>query len=830
MAEKPISGSEIVEKDALKPTIADGEQLIVVLDKLEQRFINVMKASKGDLANNPKTAAEFDALAKAIKKVEDAEKGLMAVQKVRTVEQHKLQVQAQEQNKINKELAKDQLGLISAYQKASRSLNDMRKAYKDLAIQNKENTKEGRELLKNITELDAKLKRVDATVGQHQRNVGNYTSALSGLAAQLGVTLSVGSVVAFGKASFESFAEAQKNANNLRLAIESMTGGKEGQGAFVRLIELSERLQNEGIFSDDDIQKASTLAVQFGLNSKAVEELIPAVADFAAQTSQELEPALEAILKGINGNGKALKLYGIEVDSSKTKQEQYGLILQQLTKFQGANAAQLDTAAGQVRRFENAIDDLKESVGEFIVEQGNQLIDIFEVLSGKKSVADVGISKLNKFLEERNKVVLENAEKGSELLKAQALAASSQRLSALQQEFLKSNIERRKFVQANIDAEKRLNDELRKIRGESPAGFTDPNHLTPEERERRLKEAQKANQEYWDMISRIGKEALDAQAKATRDAAAKDKEEQDKADKDWKERTDKNTEIFLANLERMEKAKKDAAEAEEKARKKRQKETEEAIEGTQKLTDAIAEGLEKRNQKAQDAEEQRLSDAERNIELQQERAAQGLTNTLAFEESERAKSLARQAELEEQAARREEAQDLAEIFYEYLKGFAKDGKEGGASKALAQTIAARAIANGLAGNFAEGVENFQGKGTETSDSNIIGFSKGESVITAAGTKENPGLATAMNEGKVDEWMRENWSGSHDNIVQDVSKESQVEQVLVTIVAKELRKINKTIKDKPEYGVTVNQVGQIVETILKDGKRSEIIHNKGWFRK
>lgn len=73
----------------------------------------------------------------------------------------------------------------SIYAQTSKRLNDLRKAYKDLAIQNRENTAEGQKLIAEITELDTKLKKVDATVGQHQRNVGNYEGATMSLRAEL---------------------------------------------------------------------------------------------------------------------------------------------------------------------------------------------------------------------------------------------------------------------------------------------------------------------------------------------------------------------------------------------------------------------------------------------------------------------------------------------------------------------------------------------------------------------------------------------------------------------------------------------------------------------
>jgi hypothetical protein len=107
-----------------------------------------------------------------------AEQEIVKLQKMQAQETARL---AKEQEKAAK-LASNE---ASAYSKLSAELNKARKAYKDLAVQNQENSVEGKELLDTVTRLDAQLKKVDATVGQHQRNVGNYEGATKSLKLQL---------------------------------------------------------------------------------------------------------------------------------------------------------------------------------------------------------------------------------------------------------------------------------------------------------------------------------------------------------------------------------------------------------------------------------------------------------------------------------------------------------------------------------------------------------------------------------------------------------------------------------------------------------------------
>jgi hypothetical protein len=76
-----------------------------------------------------------------------------------------------------------------AYRKLSKELNDQRNRYKDLAAAEQESSQEAKDLLVSISNLDKKLKGIDATVGQFQRNVGGYTEALGQFFPKLGGTL-----------------------------------------------------------------------------------------------------------------------------------------------------------------------------------------------------------------------------------------------------------------------------------------------------------------------------------------------------------------------------------------------------------------------------------------------------------------------------------------------------------------------------------------------------------------------------------------------------------------------------------------------------------------
>ena len=62
----------------------------------------------------------------------------------------------------------------------SQSLSRMKIAYRELTEEERKSPF-GKELLASINQADAKIKELDATIGNHQRNVGNYASGWNGL-------------------------------------------------------------------------------------------------------------------------------------------------------------------------------------------------------------------------------------------------------------------------------------------------------------------------------------------------------------------------------------------------------------------------------------------------------------------------------------------------------------------------------------------------------------------------------------------------------------------------------------------------------------------------
>lgn len=169
-----------VEQDTIK--LSKQKQEIEKEELKLQEKINV--ATNEEIENNKKSQTILINSVKIKKEQIDGDKKIIALkEQIAKVtsgeidEEIKLRKELSKANKERNELIDSEENLLDAYQKESKRLNELRKTYKSLRIEQGKSTEETEKLRKEIEELDKVLKDVDASVGQSQRNVGNYPQA-----------------------------------------------------------------------------------------------------------------------------------------------------------------------------------------------------------------------------------------------------------------------------------------------------------------------------------------------------------------------------------------------------------------------------------------------------------------------------------------------------------------------------------------------------------------------------------------------------------------------------------------------------------------------------
>ena len=127
----------------------------------------------------------INALIKETKKNETGSDGVVSQRGMRLLEKynndlltHKAALSQVRQELLNQ--AKLNNAADTSMNALSQSLGRMRIAYRELT-EDERRSPFGQELLASIQQADAKIKELDATIGNHQRNVGNYASGWNGL-------------------------------------------------------------------------------------------------------------------------------------------------------------------------------------------------------------------------------------------------------------------------------------------------------------------------------------------------------------------------------------------------------------------------------------------------------------------------------------------------------------------------------------------------------------------------------------------------------------------------------------------------------------------------
>lgn len=195
--------------------------------------------------------------------------------------------------------AKQAKDAASAYKQLSNRLNEARQKYKDLAASGTASTKQLRAQQRVVQNLDNRVKKIDASVGQFQRNVGNYpqllgsaTNALRNFAAAFGV---IGGIQLFARAvqdTFKRIRDFDKELVNLA-AVAGKTRPE--------IKQLEKEILNvsgSSINTANEVAQLATELIKLGSTTEEAEKLLKPVNDFSIALRASAEESA-SFLKGV---------------------------------------------------------------------------------------------------------------------------------------------------------------------------------------------------------------------------------------------------------------------------------------------------------------------------------------------------------------------------------------------------------------------------------------------------------------------------------------------------------------------------------------------------
>lgn len=244
-----------------------------------------------------------------------------------------------------------------------------------------------------VIKISGDAKNFQDALGKIEKTTEGLRDSLSGVAKTAGVAFAA--LTAEIGLSVSAYAEAEKVTNEL-------TRSMQNQGVYSKALidsykQQATEIQNLTGISDEAVQTAQgTIQAYIGQN-KVTKELTLAIADFAAAQGIDLASAANLVGKSIGTGTNALTRYGIEVDTTATKQEKMSKIMEQLNaRFGGQAEAAASGTTGSITKLKEAFGDLQEVIGErfapIIKTVADRLTSFLQFIQQNKALSDFLVS------------------------------------------------------------------------------------------------------------------------------------------------------------------------------------------------------------------------------------------------------------------------------------------------------------------------------------------------------------------------------------------------------------------------------------------------------
>jgi PAS domain-containing protein len=173
-----------------------------------------------------------------------------------------------------------------------------------------------------------------------------------------GIMQVVGGVVSTLNGYLNAALDARQSATLSKVAFGEYAG---------KMSEFAAQMQNLTNFEGDQLLALmSKMAQTYHLNTDEIQQLTPAVLDFAEankSTGMTVESAFDLMGRAVNGHTEMLSRYGLELDENKIKTEGVSYLVKQLTADYGGTAQALVDLRLQNA---NAWGDVQESIGDML--------------------------------------------------------------------------------------------------------------------------------------------------------------------------------------------------------------------------------------------------------------------------------------------------------------------------------------------------------------------------------------------------------------------------------------------------------------------------------
>ena len=720
MADSVINYSDLIGSDDTFDVI------FANIDKLKKELNDLAVQTQKDLELiNPNEEKSIEKAVKQVEELKKAEKALEMERKkaVRTrkkladltdeelIQREKEKIANRERVQIAKQTAILRSKESGQIEKLRAQLSLTTLQWKKLSKEELENTKRGKELVKTKLRLTNQLKRLEKQTGDTRRNVGNYSSALGRL-GKIAAGVFVGRSIIDGirriGSGISSLIDQNKEFNQTFADLDTSFKKVSTAGQFVgtRLLEFiapALELLAEGLTKLPALFAGiGAAAVQFAKNTGGTLRQFGLRAQIVFQNIQRVNPFSDSSTEEIEANIATLQQQIAEIgDEQGSVVDAFNEAFDATLKAQADFEKEQEKNANAEKEREKAR-ERAEKRKEAALKRQNDLIALQ--------------TKLQQSLEQRIQAII-NVQNQIEKLRAEGIKDEQERLLRLEELRAKA------------------------IREQQEKQFSAFINLLEQEEAALIEFYGENSKEVLDFREKAGKELLDAEAKQQElsEAQLKASEQRkigirkkfaiEEIDVVEKTRGTENDAVKKAGEEALKNAKK-VTEEQKKIEEERLKSAEDKAARQKKLLEDISDTankvgaaiIETFNKQAELASSL-VEDQADAVETQRQRAEQGLSNTLAFEQEQLAQREAERLRAEKAA---KQAAELLTLF-NLVSAYAASGD----TNALAKGLVDFSILKALESGFEEG-----GYTGDDGKKQIAGVVHGqEYVVTAEDTKK-----------------------------------------------------------------------------------------------
>ena len=225
-------------------------------------------------------------------------------------------------------------------------------------------------------------------VGDEAEKAGGKFDGMS-VAAGAALVAASAAVIDFGKASVESFRDADKSQRELEDAYRRFPAVADVP--IDKLRELNQAIQDKTGADADDIASGQAVMAQYGLTGQQIADLTPLLDDYAVKTGKDLPSAAEDLGKAMLGQGRALKDVGIDFTDTGSVAGNFEQVMGGLrTQVAGFAEGEASSAEGKLRQLETSFGDVQEAVGEqllpVLIALGDGLLGVIDFIQENTDV------------------------------------------------------------------------------------------------------------------------------------------------------------------------------------------------------------------------------------------------------------------------------------------------------------------------------------------------------------------------------------------------------------------------------------------------------------